>query len=390
MEKNGLGVSMGDMIDFDQIIDTETGTLVTGVANTPVVDEEEAKGGKEVKDLIEVNIEEIETEIEDESSTGGDAIVDGVQPSSSLPFKVLAKALHEQGVLSELDDSKFENADEDGGELLIGLIKNEIEKNNSSYRSGLPQVIKDLIENYEENVPLDKLIGMESTKMRLDTITDEQLKADVELQKIVISENYRRKGLPDAKIKKRLQQFDDLDQMEEESLEALNESKEFISSSINAEKENAKNQSAKAEQERLANLKSLKEDINNTNNLIEGVKISNKEKDLIYDSMTKVVDKDEAGRPMNKVMVTRAKNPIGFEKLLHYYHSLGMFNIDDDGKLIPDISKIKTGAKTSAMDDLNSAIRSSQLPSSGTPARESTVDRSKMKENINSMKGLFK
>lgn len=387
MELNGLGIDMSEMLD------TDTGMLVTG--EPPKVDEpekvEEAKTGIE-DDMIEVNLEEDPTIINEKNSGADeDVVIDDEQSSSSLPkFKVLANALHEKGVLSALDESKFDDEDAEEAEVLIELIKEEITKNNNSYKESLPKTIKDLIDNYEENVPLDELIGLKSTKMRLESITEDQVKGDENLQKLIIEENYKRLGMSEARIKKRIQQFEDLSQLEEESVDALKESKEYIEQSIIAEKENAKKREAEFEKERLNSLKSLKEDINKTASVIDGINISDREKELIYESMTKVVDKDEAGRPMNSVMVTRAKNPVGFEKMLHYYHSLGLFNIKDDGTIDPDISKIKTGAKKSAMDELNSAIRGSQLPSSGTPARETTLDRDKLKDNIKSMKSLIR
>jgi NADH dehydrogenase/NADH:ubiquinone oxidoreductase subunit G len=195
--------------------------------------------------------------------------------------------------------------------------------------------------------------------------------------------------MSDAKIQKRIQQFSDLDQLQDESIEALADSKEFISTAVEAEKATAKEQSITAEKNRTDSLKSLKEDINSITDLVDGMKLSEKEKTTLYDSMTKAVDKDVNGAPMNRVMVTRAKNPLGFEKLLHYYHSIGLFDMDKEGQLSPDISKIKTGAKASMMDELSSALRTSQSASSGTPARETNVDRSRIKSNIDSMKGLI-
>ena len=127
-----------------------------------------------------------------------------------------------------------------------------------------------------------------------------------------------------------------------------------------------------------------------TTEVVPGVKITNKEKEKIFESMTKVVEQDQFGNPMNEVMVTRAKNPIGFEKLLHYYYQLGLFNIDEDGNIAPDLSKLKTSAKSSAIDELNKALTKSKGSfSSGTPARQH-ADPKKLKENLEAMKGLFK
>lgn len=394
MEKNGLGIGVGDMMDTTQMIDTDTGKLVTGniveeVKGTP---EKKESVKEESNDLIEVNVETPKPEeiIENSSAEEDTPSKKEQTSSSSLPsLKVLANALYEKGVLSELDSSKLENASEDEAEVIIELIKAEIDKNVTSYRTGLPKTIQDLIENYEDNVPLDRLINLKSTKMRLDSISDEQIKGNVDLQKLVISENYKRLGMSEARIAKRIQQFEDLDQLEEESVDALADSKAFMEESIEKERITAKEQTKKFEDERKASLKSLQEDINETAFLVKDIKLSDREKKDLYESMTVPVGKDKNGNPMNKVMVTREKNPVGFEKLLHYYHELGLFNIDKNGKLNPDISKIKAGAKASAMDELTSALRDSHQSSSGKPARDHTIDKSKMKSNIESMKGII-
>lgn len=374
--KNDLG------INFDQIIDTEAGALVT--EETPVVESEETQEVVEdEEELIEVNIDPEEEAASEEMSQ------DIVEESSSLPFKVLVNALHEKGVLSELDAEALENADEDEAEMLISLIKGEISKNVNQYKTGLPSVIKELIENYEENVPLDRLISMKSQQMRLDNITDDMLKENVDLMKAVIHDNYKSMGLSDAKIKKRIQQFEDLDQLEEESLDALNEGRSRIKQSQLDEKENAKAKVKKDEDARTSNLKSLEDDINSTTELVEGMTLTDREKTIIYDSMTKVVNTDINGTPLNAVMVTRAKNPTGFEKLLHYYHSLGLFDIDSKGNLAPNVSKLKAGAKASAMESLTSALQKRQSSSPGSPVGTTTVDIEKLKANIAAMKNII-
>ena len=385
--ENDFGASYEDLDDAQVLFDSDTGQIFNEDSPKPKEKEKEEnqKPGQSKEDLIEVNLEADSKE--KNASPDEDTEAKQDNSSSSLPsFKVLAKALHEQGVLSELDLD--EESDLEDSEQLISLIKKEIDRNVSSWKEALPKKLKDLINNYEENVPLDRLIEIESKKDIFNSIKEEDIKSDEQLQKDIIAENFRRMGLSDDRIRKRIQQFDDLDQLEEEALDALKESKEFYAKEIEAEKAKQKEYERKAEEDREKSLAKLKEDIFKTSEIIEGITLNEKEKEKIYDSMTKVVDTDENGRPLNYVMKLRSKNPIGFEKLLHYYTSIGMFNMDSKGNLKPDISKIKTGAKSSAMDELTSALRESQKHSSGTPAREHQMDRGRIKDNIKTMKNL--
>jgi hypothetical protein len=101
-------------------------------------------------------------------------------------------------------------------------------------------------------------------------------------------------------------------------------------------------------------LEKIQKTIENTEEVIPGIKLSKKDKDVIYKSMTTVVSTSENGQPMNAVMAMRAKNPIEFEKRLHYFTALGFF----DEKA--DFSKIVATAKTSATKELEKVLSSNR------------------------------
>jgi len=353
-EGGDLGVQFNDIMDLDQLIDTETGQLV-GNDNVPKGPKEDLKGGDPPKDpdegLIDVNIDTKEPGSHDDA-LGGKG--DGNLLLNNKVLENISRALYEKGVISELDEDQLEKMKEgDGAEIIIELLKSQISRENTSYKDSLPDKLKKAIENYEAGVPLDILIGLESADTRLENVTEEQVKENEDIQKILVGENLKRLGLSQTKVNKRVQQFIDLGQLEEEALEALTEGRQYVKESLETEQKNAVKRKEDAETNRLKSLSDLEKDINATTEFISGMKVSDREKQIIYDSMTKAVSQDDQGNPMNKVMVTRSKNPLGFEKLLHYYHNLGLFDITDDGKLSPSISKIKAGAKASAMDELN-------------------------------------
>ena len=81
--------------------------------------------------------------------------------------------------------------------------------------------------------------------------------------------------------------------------------------------------------------------------------------------MTVPVAKDEQGNALNPVMATRSKNPDAFEMMVHYYHSLGLFNIDDAGQAKPDFSKIAKVQKTKATDEMRSIFETKEKAVAG-------------------------
>lgn len=392
-DKNELGIGFGEMMDSDLLIDTDTGKVITN-DNIPTDTTENPEEGKtdaqtdpKKEDLIEVDVET------PQSSDNPPIDIDDAGASSSSDnnqnvLKSLAKALYDEGVISELDEESLNSTDESEAEVLIKLIGSEISKNVDSYKSNLPDRVKKVIDNYEEGVPLDVIIGLESTNQRLEGITDEQIKGDDNLQKLVITDSFKRMGLTDEKVQKRIQQFEDLGQLEDEAIDALANTKEYYAEALENEKVKAQEKRTEYAEAQKKTLEDLKKSVMATEELVAGVKITNQEKEKIYESMTKVIDQDKNKNPMNTVMVTRSKNPMGFEQLLHYYHNLGLFNIEDDGTLKPDLSKLKSGAKSSAISELNKSLKKGSPAFAGAPKRE-RLDSDKMRDNLASMKDLF-
>ena len=58
------------------------------------------------------------------------------------------------------------------------------------------------------------------------------------------------------------------------------------------------------------------------------------------------------GQPANQVAAMRAKNPQMFDVAMHYYVQLGMFNIDAQGNLKPDMKALKRNATSEATNSL--------------------------------------
>ena len=111
----------------------------------------------------------------------------------------------------------------------------------------------------------------------------------------------------------------------------------------------------------------MKRTIESTPEIIPGIKLSKVGKEKIMKSMTIPVAKDGEGNPLNPVMATRSKNPDAFEMMIHYYHSLGLFNIDDNGQMKPDFSKIGKAERTKATDEMRSIFETTQKTVAGKP-----------------------
>jgi hypothetical protein len=377
-------VSFENAIDLEtpiEILDDPTAQAAVEPVVPPVTPEEDTEPKPDpAKDLIEVNVED---GLEGKTEITPDPI--GGDPSSSKnTFSVLAKALLEEGVISSFEESE----EEFGAKELIKLLEGEINNGVDGYKNSLPEDVKAIIDNYEEGVPLNKLIEAKTQTLEYNKITEEFLLESVDLQRSVVRKNLENKGYSEAKINRRLKQFEELENLEEEAVEALSEDKanavEHEKEIIKAEKERNRLQA----EESTRQMESLKDDVFSTETIIPGITLNDKDKKSIYKSMTEVVAQDESGNPLNSVMETRMKNPLAFEKAVHYYHSLGLFKIDKNGKFTPDFSKINKVSKSSAIDELTKVVGSSRSLSSGQPAREE-YNGDKLQSNIKSLREMM-
>jgi hypothetical protein len=402
MAKNELGIDFGNSLGDNIFIDTESGKVipVEGSKEEPKNEPAEPQEPKEdpEKDLIEIPDEPVEPkEGDDNIPSSGENADDDEGDSSSLPtYKVLAKALHEKGILSELDEKIFDNIgeDDDPTEKIFELIKTEIEKNAEAKFSekikDLPDDIKKLVgEGGVQAQVAPDIMSIRQTLEQFEKLDEDTISENQELQKNLVFEALRQRGYSDQKIKKRIEQFESLGELEDEAKDAVEELKVNLKKEEETLLQEAKKRDEELARDREKQIEDLKKDIFDSDQIIEGMKLTDKEKQQLFDSMTKVVDKDENGNPLNAVMATRLKNPIAFEKALHYYHALGLFNFDDEGNFKPDLSKIKSSAKASAVDELSKVLKTEQRTQTGRPPRENKLDSAKLKERIKNMKSAL-
>ena len=86
----------------------------------------------------------------------------------------------------------------------------------------------------------------------------------------------------------------------------------------------------------------------------------------------------KTGTEYNSLMYKQTRNPVEFEMLINYYDTLGLFNLDKEGKFKPDISKLKQVAKTKAINDLDKIIASEDR----SVGRNTSVETSEKTGNI--------
>ena len=280
-----------------------------------------------------------EEDVEDEGSEGSE--------SSSNLYSSLAAFVHEQGLLPSLDiDLKEIKSADDFANVFNKELDIQAELR---------------LNNYLENLDLNK-IGVAKQEIKdLNTLNVDILKNDIDLAKRIIYDDYLNQGLDEKKANRMLNSLIDLGEVAiledaEESLESL---KEFKAREIERETQSYKE---RLEADKIQQVKldeQMKKTIYESKDLIAGLKPNKSLQDKVYKSINDIVGKSPDGTFENKFMKERRENPLEFEiRMYHFYELTNGFK---------DLSKISTNAKSSAVKDLEKIARQTKLKDNGTP-----------------------
>lgn len=284
--------------------------------------------GKEKKDQNEEKISPVK-----KTAKGKDAPQDSKIPDGA--FTIIAQALKEEGFLTDLPE------DFDGSpESFINVMGNEIKLGINEYVTGLPTVVQELIAHYEEGVPLKELIEIKSDQISLEGITADSLKADENLQKDLIYEDFRLRGLSEKQIKLQIDALETTGNLLSAASDAHTNLIDYQKRQADSLVQKTKQEKQQAEQNRIAMLNKVKQTVEATKEIVPGIPLSNLQKDQLYKSMTTVVAHDDSGRPLDIVGYKRAQDPLKFDQRLHYLASIGVF--DDDYSKLTNLGKKKS------------------------------------------------
>ena len=360
MEKDGifntdLASLVGEPIEVDGVGDSsgfvETTKTTDDNKETKKEDKKEEEGLIDLEELEEEE-EEQEEEIEEEekpSSTNPD------KKQSSSPFTPYAKLLKEEGVLPNLNMEDFDGTAEGLKTAMINEIVGAVEM----YKDTLPSRVKDLINNYEEGVPLEELLKIDKEEVQTLSLDEDKIKEDISLQKKTVRDYLKKTSkFSDKKIDNQIQYYEDSGELEEEALNAAAELKELIQTEKTQAVEQAKQKEKMIQEQARAELANLNKRVQEATEIIPGLKLNDRVKSELIKSMTVPAGKDKNGNPVNRIVAARMGNPMEFEIKLHY-----LFEIT---KGFSDFSKLVEKGKKDTMKEFEEAISKTETMTEGT------------------------
>lgn len=319
----------------------------------------------------EASIEKIETEDdtgkETPSKTGsGDS-------SSSSPYLAFARDRANEGVFLEFNDEDWttlkERNDGDEAAALRELsqisVQEQIRLGVESYKESLTDEERTLYEAKEKGLPVDEYSVAKRNFDKYSKIKEDDFSDDEKLQEDVVAKSLELRGYSPEEITEEIDGYKALEVLESKAKKALKSVPTAFKNKVDSLELGAKQQEQARQDGIRQRVAKMKRTVETTPEIIPGIKLTKPTREKIMKSMTTPIAKDEAGNALNPVMATRAKNPDAFEMMVHYYHQLGLFNIDDSGQVKPDFSKIAKVEKTKATDQMRGIFESGTKPIAG-------------------------
>lgn len=303
------------------------------------------KEGKEKEITPSEGAEAPEGEEAPESVAGDEAAeVEGDDQSSPNLYSSLATVLHEQGLLPSLTaDKKIDTIDD-----LVDSFKTEMEANKFV---GLNDLQKEALTAFENGISVEEFRAQKETELTLDGISEDVIKADVDLAEQIIRQDLINQGVDERTVSKLVARTKELgnEQLIEDALESIDNVKQFQKDAFTAKQNQLAQEKIDAAKAIEAQNAKFKDEIYNKTEIIKGNPLSETIKNSVYKTMSEVVGRDPNGKPENKFMRDRRENPIEFDTNLYYVYELT--------KGFKDFSGILGTGKTAAVRQLESVIR---------------------------------
>lgn len=293
-------------------------------------EEEENEDGDENEDSDkDEDSDEVEIEEEEEATITAD------DKDSSNPINVFASMLAESGLIEYNESEEYDET------KLVEAFENKVVQEVESYKDSLPEVIKDLINNYEEGVPLADLIGKQSKIQEYENLDVDQIEENENLQKQLIRDLLSKTGFDKDEIEERLSDYEDAGILEKEAKRSLNKLISLETKEKESFVESQKQEAKLREQRYTEYINNIKSTIDKSEEFIPGLKVNKDDKKKLIEGIFKT-DKD--GK--NAIVKARETDP-NFDLKVAYAALV----------LNWDFSKIEQKATTKATKKLAEAIK---------------------------------
>ena len=337
-----------------EVVDSVEGEQVAEVidaVNTEEKKKPEDKKEEEPQNLLD--IEEIETDTTSEEVTDSTETPGAEDNSPITPF---ASLLKDQGFLPHANLEEIKSTED-----LIAAFKAERESYQQDIINSFPEDLIGMAEAITKGVPFEPLRDAKTQELKYNSITEDTLSENVNMQKQLVADYLLEKGFKTEKITKYIDKYEDMGDLYDEAKDALVDLKESSSKKEAAIKEQYAAQQKQMEADNKQLVADIEKRVIDTKEILPGRVISEDMKKRTLSSMLNIVGNDQNGNPMNGIMKARSQDPVAFDMNVAY-----MIELTNN---FTDFSMVNATAKTNAVKEFEKTLSKKNNTShkSGTP-----------------------
>lgn len=301
---------------------------------------------------------------------------------SETVYKALLKELVKEGIITaeeaELDElpGNFDTIKS----LLNKTVETHFKNKEENWKRNLSPEKKRFLEIEDAFDETDQAILMAQRLEFFENVSVDAIKADENLQKQIYFEQLKAKNFSDQEALEAIDDAVAINKLQDKALKAVPELKAMSEAIVQQSRQQKELLTKAAIEQQTKAFESLLSNIDTRDYFIDGLNLNKVSKDKLKSNIVTPVYKDpKTGKEFNSLMYKQQRNPVEFEMLINYYDTLGLFNLDKEGKFKPDISKLKTVAKTAAINELDKIIAAEEQRGVG---RNTSIETSQRTEGI--------
>lgn len=306
MEFGKLDLGVLDSLSIPEIktggaVGESTKDDVTVIPEVDSIEDITHKQFAEETDEEEVPNDEVDT-IEDSDDDKSTETTKEVEES---PIKIWSQFASERGLIDLEDGEEIGDTEE----FLVKKFNEKVDKGITSYKENLPEELRELVNAWEQGVPIDKLIEVESRILDYASIDAEKLTEDVSLQKQLVTALLRIQDYDESEIEAKIEKLEDNLLLADEAKTALKKLDVYDKRQKASMIEEAKKQNLIREKQYKENLDAYTAKVMAKEEIIKGIPVTKEQREAIVKLTTKPVAIDKHGNGITLLKKMEMEDP---------------------------------------------------------------------------------
>ena len=296
--------------------------------------------------------------VEKEKVTSGVSnIKEEEQPSSD--FEIFKK-LYDEGLL-EADSEEFEIKSLDDVKAMIEATReSERQRARKQYLESLTPEKKRFLEIADSTGDEQLAEAAIQDLQLLSRVDDEKIREDEELASYIVGRSLALRGFSQAEIDERIEELKDLDKLSDKAIESKPNVERSYNSIISRKQAEAERLHRERQEAYNQTVEEMYAYIEEAEELFPGYNMTNRTKQKLKDTLSKVAHTDERGMTYTQIGYKQNKYPQQFNIAIGMLDVLGLLDFDSKGNWKPSIDKIKASVTKDVSKRVDDMVKDQQ------------------------------